>query len=68
MEKQKNKTKEKGLNYYRQSKGFGYTPPKSHKTTPDTKYTFSKKGLIDLLEQYRNVDELPEDFVNTIIP
>ena len=68
MSKEENKTKEKGLNYYRQTKGFGYKQPKGHATTAKTKYVFSKEGLIKLLEDYRNVDEMPEDFVNTIIP
>ena len=68
MSKEKDKTKEKGLNYYRQTKGFGYRQPTSHLITDETEYTFSKKGLVKLLEDYRNVDELPEDFVNTIIP
>ena len=68
MSKEKDKTKEKGLNYYRQTKGFGYKQPASHLITDETEYTFSKKGLVKLLEDYRNVDELPEDFVNTIIP
>tara|TARA_B000000441_G_C21689216_1_gene318493 strand:- start:894 stop:1034 length:141 start_codon:yes stop_codon:yes gene_type:complete len=45
-----------------------YTPPVSHKINNETKFTFSKKGLVKLLEDFRNVDELPEDFVNTIIP
>lgn len=62
------KTKKRTLRELRQTKDSVYTPPTSHKITPKTKYTFTKKGLIDLLEQYRNVDELPEDFVNTIIP
>ena len=61
-------TRKRTLRELRQTKDSVYTPPVSHKTTPKTKYTFTKKGLIDLLEQYKNVDELPEDFVNTIIP
>ena len=60
--------KKRTLNEIRQTKDATYTPPASHAITEETEYTFSKKGLINLLEQYRNVDELPEDFVNTIIP
>ena len=62
------KKKERTLREYRQTKDSVYTPPKTHKVNSESKYTFSKKGLIKLLEEYRNVDELPEDFVNTIIP
>ncbi|MAZ30863.1 MAG: hypothetical protein CMP57_02085 [Flavobacteriales bacterium] len=61
-------SKNRTLNEIRQTKDAIYKAPKSHEITKDTTYTFSKKGLIDLLEQYRNADELPEDFVNTIIP
>lgn len=64
----KDRTKEKGLNYYRQTKGFGYKQPISHKITEETKYTFSKKGLVDLLQQYEDDSLNPSDFVETIIP
>ena len=64
----KDRTKEKGLNYYRQTKGFGYKQPISHTTTEKTEYTFSKKGLVDLLQQYDDDSLNPSDFVDTIIP
>lgn len=60
--------KERTLNELRQVKDTVYSNKKIHATTPKTKYVFSKEGLIKLLEDYRNVDEMPEDFVNTIIP
>tara|TARA_Y100000361_G_C11140842_1_gene334960 strand:- start:142 stop:336 length:195 start_codon:yes stop_codon:yes gene_type:complete len=60
--------KKRTLAEYRQTKDSMYTPPVSHKINNETKFTFSKKGLVKLLEDFRNVDELPEDFVNTIIP
>ena len=33
-----------------------------------SKYTFSKKGLVDLLQQYEDDSLNPSDFVETIIP
>jgi hypothetical protein len=61
-------TKKRTINELRQTKDAVYNNKKTHGTTPETKYVFSKEGLVKLLEDYRNVDELPEDFVNTIIP
>ena len=60
--------KKRTINELRQTKDAVYSNKKIHPTTPETKYVFSKEGLVKLLEDYRNVDELPEDFVNTIIP
>ena len=37
----KDESKKKGLNYYRQTKSYGYKPPKSH----DTKHTNEKHDL-----------------------
>tara|TARA_Y100000114_G_C11641178_1_gene269365 strand:- start:251 stop:472 length:222 start_codon:yes stop_codon:yes gene_type:complete len=71
--------KERTLNELRQVKDTVYSNKKVHGTTNKTEYVFSKKGLINLLEQYqveysRDAD-IPEetkdhirDFVNTIIP
>ena len=41
--------KEKGLNYYRQSKGYGYTPPLSHPIKDKRIYNFTQKELIDYI-------------------
>tara|TARA_B100001093_G_scaffold341800_1_gene326591 strand:- start:10791 stop:10982 length:192 start_codon:yes stop_codon:yes gene_type:complete len=60
--------KKRTLNELRQTKDAVYSNKKSHRTSAKTKYVFSKEGLIKLLEDYRNVDALPEEFVNTIIP
>ena len=71
--------KKRTLNELRQVKDTVYSNKKVHWTTNKTEYVFSKKGLINLLEQYqveysRDAD-IPEetkahirDFVNTIIP
>ena len=71
--------KNRTLNELRQVKDTVYSNKKVHGTTNKTEYVFSKKGLINLLEQYqveysRDAD-IPEetkdhirDFVNTIIP
>ena len=72
-------TKKRTINELRQTKDAVYSNKKTHGITDKTEYTFSKKGLIDLLEQYQveyNRDsDIPEetkehikDFVNTIIP
>ena len=66
--KDKERTKEeKGLNYYRQTKSFGYKQPVGHKTTKSM-YKFSKEGQIDLLHQYEKDTLSPTAFVATIIP
>ena len=71
--------KKRTLNELRQVKDTVYSNKKVHGTTNKTEYVFSKKGLINLLEQYqveysRDAD-IPEetkdhirDFVNIIIP
>ena len=41
--------KEKGLNYYRQSKGYGYTPPLSHPVKDKRNYNFTQKELIEYI-------------------
>lgn len=71
--------KKRTLNELRQVKDAVYSNKKIHGTTDKTEYVFSKKGLIDLLEQYQveysrdaNIPEETKehirDFVDTIIP
>lgn len=61
-------TKKRTLNELRQTKDTVYSNEKTHRTTAKTEYTFSKKGLVDLLQQYEDDSLNPSDFVDTIIP
>ena len=66
------KNKEKGLNYYRQSKGFGYKQPQSHNDYEFVTHRFTEKRLLlyikECMERVNGgVDEIDytiiEDFV-----
>ena len=61
--------KKRTLNELRQVKDAVYeVKNKSHKITDETEFTFSKKGLIKLLEDFEKTPESAVEFVNTIIP
>ena len=61
--------KSRTLNELRQVKDAVYEVKKvSHKITDETEFTFSKKGLIKLLEDFEKTPESAVEFVNTIIP
>ena len=47
--------KKRTLNELRQVKDTVYSNKKVHGTTNKTEYVFSKKGLINLLEQYQGM-------------
>ena len=64
--------KKRTMNELRQTKDTAYTPPvshvrASHAKTDDDIFTFSRKGLRKLIEDFQSSDETVEQFVNSII-
>lgn len=58
--------KERTLNEYRQSKDFGYNPPKNHKMVKDyyRKVNFDPQYMVDLIKKFPNDKELGREIRN----
>lgn len=59
--------KKRTLNELRQTKEAVYKAPYDYKVTDETLFTFSRKGLKKLIEDFKSSDETVEQFVNSII-
>jgi hypothetical protein len=59
--------KKRTLDELRQTKDTTYKAPYDHKVTDETLFTFSRKGLKRLLEDFNSSNETVEQFVNSII-
>jgi hypothetical protein len=61
------KPKKRTLNELRQTKDTAYKAPYDYKVTDETLFTFSRKGLRKLIEDFQSSNETVEQFVNSII-